>query len=187
MKISRFELNDRQIVELASGDSIEVLPVLKPDIKNGRKKQIVTEELQLRFSSGIDLVLPKARNYRRTEVSDFVVVESDFTQRVLFCGGSVAYVLLKGSVLTEVETGYLAKTPEYLCEDFGPFQVFGVGLNTVIVWDDGVVIFDTKFNLLERRRKYADDILKSSSSTEIVLESQSTDEVTIISIPDHHR
>ncbi len=171
MKIANFEsLKDNNILGLVNSEFIEMTVTTN--------KLELQEDLNLRFSDGTEQYLPYGRNYRNTATNDVVVVEDSATGQLLFCGGLIAYVVSQGRICTTVETAYKVEpfpSLEYR-QDFGEFQVFLVGSNIVLVWDYGVVIFDKEFNLIEKREKCADDILESTSVTQLIFKSSFDDE-----------
>jgi hypothetical protein len=181
MKITNIEsLSANGILRLANGDSIEMTEVFGLDYK---KRLLLTDDLKLEFSDGTELLLPYGRNYRNTATNDVIVVEDESSEKLLFCGGLIAYVVSNGRICTTIETAYNdVPFPMENRKDFGEFEVFFVGSKLVLLWDYGVAILDSEFNLLDKREKWADDILDSTSATRLTFKSSFNHEIFEITL-----
>ncbi len=142
----------------------------------------IQEDLYLRFSDGVEIKLPFGRNYRNTSVNDVVVVESEFTKKLLFCGGLMAYIISEKAISRSVVTSYPDGDfpPLEYRVDWSSFEVFCEGVFVVLLWDFGVVVFDNEFNPVINTKKYANDNFKSLSSESLVLINEDDGEVSEI-------
>lgn len=141
------------------------------------------EDLELEFSSGQKLFLPKVRNRRNTEECDLIVVERENSSSILYCGGVLAHVVESNSqIVTTIETGYGTNDAPALewRQDFNSFEVLEVRDYLLMYWDYGVVVLDRELNFLSKTLKYGDDVFEELTANKITFRSASTDELLVV-------